>query len=56
MGPARHRFTHVAASAAVSHFPNFFKGVFACMSRLLGFDRVMPERLWGATGTVDSSK
>lgn len=35
---------------------DFFKGVFACASPLLGFDPVMPERLWGATGTVDSSK
>jgi len=40
----------------ILHFPDFFKGVFACASPLLGFDPVMPERLWGATGTVDSSK
>ena len=40
-------------------FPDFFKSVFVCAMPYLGFDAVMPERLWGATSErckVDSSK
>jgi len=38
------------------HFPGCFKSVFACAVPYLGLDPVMPERLWGAQGTVDSTK
>ena len=38
------------------HFPDCFKGVFACLLPHLGFDSAMAERLWGAQGRVDSSK
>ena len=38
------------------HFPGCFKGVFACALPYLGLDQVMPERLWGGQGTVDTKK
>jgi len=38
------------------HFPGCFKGVFACALPYLGLDPVMPERLWGGQGTVDTTK
>lgn len=38
------------------HFPGWFKSVFACAVPYLGLDPVMPERLWGAAGKIDSTK
>jgi len=40
----------------LGHFPKCFQGLFVCLMPLLGFDAVMPDRLWDAVGKVDSSK
>jgi len=37
------------------HLPGFMKGPFGMACPLLGFDGVMPSRLWGAAGKIDTS-